>query len=282
MLCAGVVGVTLAACAVDEGEPVGSALSQGQDDATGATPSPPPALGDDRVSPDPVGAGGAGEDPAGGSSGAGTSSSGDGTSSGGTSSGGTSSGATSSSGGSSSGAASSSGGTSSSSGGSSSGGTSSSSSGGPSSGGTCSVVQSGGATGEGGVIPVCCAPTGAEKAEIDEVFLLLNAYRAQMGKAALTYDPKLEASIQGHCQHMTAHGFFDHTAPEAAVKTPFVRAPLCGATANAENLAAGQRTPAAVMASWKGSAGHNANMLGSYARVGICRSGSYWGQLFGK
>ena len=35
------------------------------------------------------------------------------------------------------------------------------------------------------------------------------------------------------------------------------------------------------MASWKGSAGHNANMLGTYERVGLCRAGAYWGQLFG-
>jgi len=128
---------------------------------------------------------------------------------------------------------------------------------------------------------VCCAPTAAQKTTLNELFTLLNQYRAQQGKAALTYDTKLEAAVQGHCLHMVKHGFFDHIAPEAVVKGPFERAPLCGTTANAENLAAGQSTPAQVMNDWKNSAGHNANMIGNYKRVGLCRAGNNWGQIFG-
>lgn len=139
----------------------------------------------------------------------------------------------------------------------------------------------GGASGKEEAIPVCCTPSAAQKAELTTLFGLLNAYRAQNGKAALAYDDALEASIQGHCEHMRLHGFFDHISPEADVKDPFKRAPLCGSTANAENLAAGQATPAAAMSSWKASAGHNANMLGNWKRVGLCRSGSAWGQVFG-
>jgi len=132
-----------------------------------------------------------------------------------------------------------------------------------------------------GLVPVCCAPSATQKAQLDELFGLLNTYRAQNGKAALTYDVALEATVQGHCEHMRLHGFFDHFAPEASVKDPFMRAKLCGTTASAENLAGGQATPSAVMTSWKNSAGHNANMLGNFKRVGLCRSGSAWGQIFG-
>jgi uncharacterized protein YkwD len=148
--------------------------------------------------------------------------------------------------------------------------------------GTCSVTRTG-ATGPeaGGTIPVCCAPTTTQKTAITEVFTLLNQYRAQKGKAALTYDPKLEAAVQGHCEHMAKHGFFDHYAPETVVKYPGDRAKLCGTTATGENLAAGQRSPTEVMNAWKNSSGHNANMLANHRRVGICRVGSYWGQLFG-
>ena len=127
---------------------------------------------------------------------------------------------------------------------------------------------------------MCCSPTTSQKAQLDELHRLLNEYRAEKGKAALTYDPKLEAAIQGHCEHMIDHGFFDHIAPEAAVSGPSQRAKLCGTTATGENLAGGQSSPAAVMTAWKGSAGHNANMLGNYKRVGLCRAGSYWGQIF--
>lgn len=147
--------------------------------------------------------------------------------------------------------------------------------------GTCSRVESGASGSEpGGSIPVCCAPTAVEAEAIREVFRLLNEHRAANGKPPLTYDPKLEATIQGHCMHMATHTFFSHTAPEASIASPWTRAKLCGTSANGENIAAGQQTPAAVMDSWKKSSGHNANMLGNFKRVGIGKSGRYWGQIF--
>lgn len=150
--------------------------------------------------------------------------------------------------------------------------------------GTCSVELEG-ATGNepGGMIPVCCAPTAAEKQQIDAVFALVNEHRAANGVAALAYDTKLEATIQGHCIHMVQHPFFDHKAPETAIKDFWTRAGMCGTSANAENIAAGQNSPDSVMASWKSSSGHNANMLNpKYTRIGIGRHGSYWGQIFGQ
>lgn len=164
---------------------------------------------------------------------------------------------------------------------SSSGGSTSSSSGGTTPASCSKMIAGATGTEPGGMIPVCCTPSSSEKTEAMQVFTMLNQYRAQMGKGALTYDVKLEASIQGHCRHMALHGFFDHVSPETAVKDPFVRAPQCGTGANAENIAVGQQTPTAVMTAWKNSPGHNTNMLnGSWKRVGICRSGGYWGQVF--
>jgi uncharacterized protein YkwD len=143
------------------------------------------------------------------------------------------------------------------------------------------VVKTGGTNDPNGLIPACCAPTTTQKSALDELFGLLNQYRAQQGRGALTYDPKLEAAVQGHCLHMVQHNFFSHTAPEAVVSGPTTRAKICGTTANGENLAGGQASPTAVMASWKSSAGHNSNMLEpSWKRVGLCRAGSYWGQIF--
>jgi uncharacterized protein YkwD len=144
-----------------------------------------------------------------------------------------------------------------------------------------------GATGNepNGQIPVCCTPDSTEKTNIDEVFSLLNAHRAANGLSALAYDTLLEATIQGHCQHMSAHSFFDHTAPEAAVDLPWPRAQLCGTTANAENIAQGYTSPSAVMTGWTNSPGHEANMLttnSSRVGIGYEATGRYWGQIFGR
>jgi uncharacterized protein YkwD len=150
--------------------------------------------------------------------------------------------------------------------------------------GTCSLMLEG-ATGNepGGLIPVCCAPDAAQKADIDAVYQLLNAYRQSQGVAPLEYDLGLEAAIQGHCQHMATHEFFDHTAPEEAVSSPWTRAELCGSSASGENIAMQSRGgPEEVMQMWQESDGHNRNMLDdSYTRVGVGNYEGYWGQIFG-
>ena len=150
--------------------------------------------------------------------------------------------------------------------------------------GTCSLMLDGASGNEpGGQIPVCCEPTPEERVGIDQMYVLLNDYRVANGLQPLTRDPALEAAIQGHCLHMQQHDFFDHTAPEAVVETPWIRAELCGTTANAENIAMNSRGgPEDIMEMWQGSPGHNQNMLSSDAtRVGICNAGGYWGQIFG-
>ncbi|HYO97053.1 MAG TPA: CAP domain-containing protein, partial [Polyangiaceae bacterium] len=152
-------------------------------------------------------------------------------------------------------------------------------------GGMCTSYAPGGTGSEAmGQIPLCCAPSAAEKELISEVFRLLNAHRMANGLPALAYDDKLEAAVQGHCRHMAEHTFFAHEAPEAVVTSPWDRAEACGAAANGENIARGQRSAADVMAAWTTSEGHNRNMLGNFGRVGIgyVASGRYWGQLFGR
>ncbi|MBR2979591.1 MAG: CAP domain-containing protein [Myxococcaceae bacterium] len=141
------------------------------------------------------------------------------------------------------------------------------------------------------LVPVCCDYGLEERRLADELFALLNAYRAENGLEALERDDGLDRAMQGHCHHMAIHPFFDHIAPEEDIASPWTRAQLCGASANGENIAAGQSSAAAVMESWKSSPGHNANMLDAgFRRVGVGAFVSpegapyplYWGQLFGR
>lgn len=150
----------------------------------------------------------------------------------------------------------------------------------------CSLVRDG-ATGDepNGEIPVCCAPSVTEATSIEEVFNLLNEHRMNEGVDPLEYDTQLESAIQGHCLHMSQHTFFDHEAEEEGVVLPWDRAKLCGTSANGENIAQGQRSPADVMEAWTESPGHNENMLNPrFTRVGIgyVAQGRYWGQIFGQ
>jgi len=127
-----------------------------------------------------------------------------------------------------------------------------------------------------------CIPSDAEKSYIYQVLNQLNDYRLANGLNALRYDLALERSVEGHCHHMSQHGFFAHThtfANEPESQSPSLRSQANGAgSAGGENIASGYGTPTAVMTAWKASPGHNANMLGSYARVGIgyFTTGSLW------
>ncbi|MBX3131087.1 MAG: CAP domain-containing protein, partial [Polyangiaceae bacterium] len=141
-----------------------------------------------------------------------------------------------------------------------------------------------GATGSepGGLIPVCCVPSASEKTAIMQNFDLVNQHRIANGRSALAYDDKLEAAIEAHSHHMATHTFFEHTAPEASVSSPWTRANLCGTSANAENIYYGSANATNAFNAWKNSSGHNANMLNAnLKRIGIGLYGTRWGQLFG-
>ncbi|MFE6161620.1 sigma-70 family RNA polymerase sigma factor [Streptomyces sp. NPDC056486] len=119
-----------------------------------------------------------------------------------------------------------------------------------------------------------------------EVTRLVNAERSKSGCGPLTLNSKLGKAAQGHSEDMAERDFFDHTNPDG--KDPGDRVTAAGYkwTTYGENIAAGQRTPAAVMDSWMNSSGHKANILNcSFKEIGIgYRQGSggpWWTQNFG-
>ena len=119
---------------------------------------------------------------------------------------------------------------------------------------------------------------------------LINEYRAQNGAPALEINSKLEAAAQWMSADMAAKNYFSHT--DSLGRDAFKRMTDFGydaSTAKGENIAAGYATAEAVIAGWKNSAGHNANMLNAGYRVigiGLAAGASggyawYWTTDFG-
>ncbi|AEH08137.1 SCP-like extracellular [Candidatus Protofrankia datiscae] len=137
------------------------------------------------------------------------------------------------------------------------------------------------------VTPVTSAPSDRLLGEVSEVIALTNAERARVGCAALTTDRRLITAAQAHSADMSAHDYFSHDSLDG--RTPFQRITKAGYefSAAAENIAAGQRTPAEVVRGWMNSAGHRANILNcSLKQIGVGyatggRYGTYWTQDFG-
>jgi uncharacterized protein YkwD len=85
---------------------------------------------------------------------------------------------------------------------------------------------------------------------------------------------------------MINKNYFSHTSPTYG--SPFKMMETFGVkfSSAGENIASGQKTPAAVMSSWMNSPGHRSNILStSYSEIGVglAKSSSgktYWTQMF--
>jgi uncharacterized protein YkwD len=125
----------------------------------------------------------------------------------------------------------------------------------------------------------------------EQLFLqLINQYRQDNGAVALVIDSSLANASDWMSADMGQNNYFSHT--DSLGRDPFKRMcdfGYCYNTWKGENIAAGTGSAQTVFNHWKGSTGHNANMLNSnYRVIGIARvytSGSaygwYWTTDFG-
>jgi uncharacterized protein YkwD len=118
----------------------------------------------------------------------------------------------------------------------------------------------------------------------------INQYRAQNGRAALQVSVSLTNAAKWLSTDLATKNYFSHT--DSLGRTFSTRLGAFGYTYNtykAENIAAGSATAAGTLAQWKGSSGHNTNMLNAaYSVMGIGRAYSatstykwYWTTTFG-
>ncbi len=129
--------------------------------------------------------------------------------------------------------------------------------------------------------------------EEQEFLRLINDYRAEKGKKALTLKSQLTVAAAAHSLDMGLHNYFSHTGKSKRTKDPGKRASAAGYRWRVigENIAAGtaQDTAAEAFAMWQSSNEHNANMLdGAFRDIGIGREqvpgskwGWYWTTVFG-
>ena len=129
--------------------------------------------------------------------------------------------------------------------------------------------------------------TGADLAMAAEVLRLVNVERKKAGCSAVHGNSALERAARGHSQDMAKNNYFSHTSLDG--RSPWDRIRAQGyAYGSGENIAAGQRTAAAVMDAWMHSSGHRANILKCSNKalgVGIGHGGKYgiyWTQDFGR
>ena len=123
----------------------------------------------------------------------------------------------------------------------------------------------------------------AVRAYEQEVVRLVNAQRAQNGLKPLTENWELSRVARYKSEDMARSRYFSHESPTYGSPYQMMRAFGLTYRSAGENIAYGQRTPAAVVSAWMNSSGHRANILnGSYTQIGVgyYESGNYWTQMF--
>lgn len=130
------------------------------------------------------------------------------------------------------------------------------------------------------------------------VLALVNQVRAQARQCGdrlypaarpVAWSPVLAAAARAHSNDMARNGFFSHTSPDGSSASDRVERAGYDYKSTAENIAAGQMTPEAAMASWVASPGHCANLMDAgFTEMGAAlasnrasRMGAYWTQVFG-
>ncbi len=90
---------------------------------------------------------------------------------------------------------------------------------------------------------------------------LISQYRADHGLKPLKLDPTLMRLAAEHAQRMASMDRMSHSLPGEGSFAQRIAAGGFRAAMAAENVAAGQKSLAAVFEAWRKSPGHNANML---------------------
>lgn len=112
-----------------------------------------------------------------------------------------------------------------------------------------------------------------------EVVRLVNIERKKNGLSPLTQDSLICKAADIRAEEINK--VFSHTRPDGSSCFTALDGLGVDYVSAGENIAAGYRTPAAVVEGWMNSSGHRANILdGTYRRIGVGFNNYCWVQLF--
>jgi uncharacterized protein YkwD len=123
-----------------------------------------------------------------------------------------------------------------------------------------------------------------------QVISLINQQRASSGLPGLSSSGALSNAARNHSLDMACNNFMSHTGSNGSDFGSRLSLAGFSYSSAAENIAAGQSSPADVVSAWMGSDGHKANILNaSFTYIGVgyaYSSGStynyYWTADFGR
>lgn len=93
---------------------------------------------------------------------------------------------------------------------------------------------------------------------------IINEQRVANGAAPLRFSDELFRAAVAHSTDMAEHECFKHDSCDGTLWSKRIRSYYPGAIALGENIAQNTSNPAGIVAGWMNSAGHRANILGTF------------------
>jgi uncharacterized protein YkwD len=120
-----------------------------------------------------------------------------------------------------------------------------------------------------------------------QIIASVNAARKAAGLGAVSGNGALAAIAADHSSDQAANSHMSHTGSDGSSLGQRMSRGGYGASAYAENVAAGYGSAESVMKGWMNSAGHKANILGNYTQIGVAVAYSadgtpYWTMDLGR
>lgn len=109
----------------------------------------------------------------------------------------------------------------------------------------------------------------ATNVSISDIIGYTNTARSQNGLGTLSNSQKLNNSAQSKANDMIARDYWSHNTPDGTQPWWFFTNAGYSYSNAGENLAYGFSDSASTVDAWMNSAGHRANILGSYTEIGI-------------
>jgi uncharacterized protein YkwD len=109
----------------------------------------------------------------------------------------------------------------------------------------------------GMAVAAMSAGSAAAPARAEDIAAMISQYRREHGLPSVKTDSKLTAVAERQAQAMASSGIMDHDVAGSFA----TRISGASVISGAENIAAGTKTWADTLRMWKGSPGHNRNLL---------------------
>lgn len=118
-------------------------------------------------------------------------------------------------------------------------------------------------------------PSFTQEKKVPELVSEINAYRAKAGLQPMTPHPQLQAAAEAHAKDMARTGRMSHTGSDGSSFVDRAKRAGYAVRSAGGEIIAGSGDPREAVQMWRGSGGHNGQMLSGRKYIGAAVAGDF-------